>query len=104
MFLRNRERIIKGLQDAGHEGLINYMVQQVQQFDFQNEGFAMRYKLSDDPEEMRALEEELLTAILDRVPAERRLRGLPPSEIVDALSEEDAVRFRELLDRKLNRN
>jgi hypothetical protein len=37
---------------------------------------------------------------MDNVPPEERLRGLSPEEVVSALSEDDAVRVREILNRK----
>ena len=76
----------------------------------------MEHRYSD--ENMAQLEEELLTKVLEGVPAERRLRGLPteerlrglrprerlqglsPEEVAAALSDEQAARLRELLERK----
>ncbi len=65
--------------------------------------FAIKYRLSDSLDEMRELEEALLTVILKNVPAERRLRGLSLKERLAGLSEEETVKLRELLDRKQGR-
>jgi len=117
VFLRDRRRIIETLAQTGHETLLRYMVQQIEQFG-SREGFAMQHGVSDDLQEMQELGEELLTKILERVPAERRLRGLlpedvlralppeerlrglSPEELVAGLTEEQTSRLRELLDRK----
>ncbi len=44
----------------------------------------MQHKFSEN---LREVEEELLTKVLEAVPAERRLRGLPPEDLVAGLSE-----------------
>jgi hypothetical protein len=57
------------------------------------------------------LEEELQTAVLDAIPVEKRLEGLTPDEVLRrftpeelaaGLSEEQAARLRELLERRQN--
>jgi hypothetical protein len=71
-----------------------------------------------DTEHMGELAEELQTAVLEAIPVEKRLRGLPaedrlrglspeevlrrytPEELAGGLSEEQAARLRELLERK----
>ncbi len=121
VFLKDRERIIEELGRTGHGALVHYMVQQIQQFRTSGKDFAMQHGLSDNLEELQELEEELLSKVLEAVPAERRLRGvppeerlrglppeevlrvLPPEELAAAMSEEQAARFRELLDRKQGR-
>jgi ribosome-binding protein aMBF1 (putative translation factor) len=45
-------------------------------------------------------DDALQNAVLEAIPAEKRLRGLSPEELAESLSEEQAVRLRELLDRK----
>ena len=106
VFLNNRRRIIDELDGAGHRALLHYMLQQVQQFDSLGKDFAMQHAFSEDLQEV---EEDLLTKILEAVPVERRLRGLPlgevlhalpQEELVAALGAEEAARLRELLDRK----
>ena len=79
----------------------DYMVQQIQQF-HRRRILPCNTALSEDL--MQELEEELLTKILEAVPAERRIAGLPPEELVAALSEEEAARVRELLERKQSRS
>ena len=73
------------------------MLQQIQQFRHLGEDFAMQHK---DSEYLGELEEELQTAVLEAIPAERRLRGLSPEEVVASLSEEQLARLRDLLERK----
>jgi len=55
------------------------------------------------------LEDELQTAVLDAIPVEKRLQGLSPGEVLlrftpegfaAGLSEEQAARLRELLERR----
>ena len=78
------------------------------------EDFAVQHK---DSEYLGELEEELQTAVLEAIPVEKRLRGLPPEErlrglspeevlrrftpeeLAAGLSEEQAARLRELLER-----
>ena len=98
VFLKNRERIIDKLNDAGHGPLVRYMVQQ---FHTIRENFAVQHGLSDDLQEMEALEEELLTKILDGAPTNGEAGGgLSPEQRLAGISDEDAARLRELLDRK----
>jgi hypothetical protein len=70
------------------------------------EEFAMQHA---DTETMSALEEELQTAVLEAIPVEKRLRGLSPEEVLQrftpeqvagGLSDEQAARLRELLERR----
>ncbi len=72
------------------------LVQQVQQFR-DEEDFAMQQKLLETLEQF---DEELVTRMLEELPAERRLRGLPLEERLAGLNDEDVARLRELLDRK----
>jgi hypothetical protein len=103
--------------------LVEWMVQQVRQFD-PEEDSAVQQALSENLEE---LQEQLLTKMLERTPRERllqvlspeerlrglppeeRLRGLPPEERLRGLSpeqrlaglsEQEAARMRELLERR----
>ena len=78
VFLNDRGRIIEELERSGHEALLRYMVQQIKQFHSRGEGFAMQHGLSDDLREMQEVEEDLLTKILEAVPAERRMRRAVP--------------------------
>jgi hypothetical protein len=86
--------------------LLYYMLQQVQQVRSLGEDFAMQHK---DSEYLGEVEEELQTAVLEAIPAEKRLLGLPPEarvrglspeELLGGLSEEQAARLRELLERR----
>ena len=72
-----------------------YMVQQVKQFRSE-EDFAMQQALSENLEQF---EEELLTKMLEELPAERRFRGLSLEELAAALSDEEAAHLHELLQR-----
>jgi hypothetical protein len=112
VFLNDRGRIIERLERTGHDALLRYMVQQIKQFQSRGEGFAMQHGLTDDTQEMQEVAEELLTKILEWVPAERRMRGfspeervrgLPPEELAAGLTGEQAARLREILDRKQGR-
>ena len=115
VFLNEHERIIEQLTRTGHGMLLCYMLQQIEQFRSLGEDFAMQHA---DTEYMGELEEELQTAVLEAIPIEKRLRGLPPEErlrglsseeillrftpekFADGLSEEQAARLRELLERR----
>ncbi len=100
-FLHDRRSIIDKLARKGHGALAHYhyMVQQVQQFR-DEEDFAMQQALSETLEQF---DEELVTRMLEELPAERRLRGLPLEERLAGLTDEDVARLRELLDRKKRR-
>ena len=69
---------------AGHVALLYYMLQQVQQFRSLGEDFAMQHK---DSEYLGEVEEELQTAVLEAIPAEKRPRGLLPEERLRGLEE-----------------
>ena len=92
-----------------------YTLQQIEQFRSLGEEFVMQHA---DTEYMGELEEELQTAVLEAIPVERRLRGLSPEEVLrrfsprevlgrftpeelaGGLSDEQAERLRELLERR----
>jgi len=115
VFLDEHERIIEQLKRSGHAHLLSYMLQQIQQFRHLGEDFSMQHK---DSEYLGELEEELQTAVLEAIPAEKRvhglspderlhglspderLRGLSPEEVAAGLSEEQLARLRELLERE----
>ena len=107
VFLNDRQSIIEKLACGGQGALarFRYMVQQVQPFRSE-EDFAVQQALSEN---LKQFEDDLVTKMLEELPAERRLRGLsaqellralPPEEFVAGLSEEEAAKLRELLDRK----
>ena len=116
VFLSEHERIISELRNAGHGALLAYVLQQIQQFRTLGEDFAMQHT---DTQYLGPLEEELLTAVLQAAPVEKRLeglsaeervrglapeervRGLAPEELAAGLTPEQAARLRELLERKL---
>jgi hypothetical protein len=86
--------------------LLCYTLQQIEQFRSLGEEFAMQHA---DTETMGELEEELQTAVLEAIPVERRLRGLSPEEVLrrftpeqvaGGLSDEQAARLRDLLERR----
>ena len=106
VFLSEHERIISRLRNTGHAVLLAYMLQQVHHFRTQGEDFAMQHT---DTQFLGPLEEELLTAVLQAAPVEKRLEGLSPEEVLRrytpeefaaGLTEEQAARLRELLNRK----
>jgi hypothetical protein len=101
--------------------LLCYTLQQIEQFRSLGEEFVMQHA---DTEYMGELEEELQTAVLEAIPVERRLRGLrrrtlapaeerlrglspeevlrrfTPEQVAGGLSDEQAARLRELLERR----
>ncbi len=117
VFLDDRESIIKRLVSGGQGPLVHFMVQQIRQFDTE-EDFARQQALSEN---LAELADELFTKMLEGAPAEQRLRGLSlqerlrglspeellrelsPEELAAALSDEKAARLRELLERKQGR-
>jgi len=101
VFLSDRGSIIDLLKQSGHGVLLQYMMQQIHQFDSLGEAFAMQH---GSTENMKEVEEDLLTAILEDLPPERRVRGLSPEELAGALNAEDAARLRELLEKKRHDN
>ena len=109
VFLNDRGRIIEKLGRTGHGPLVRYMLQQIRQFRTLGKDFAMQHALSENLEE---LEEELLAKFLQTVPADQRVRGLPPEELlrvvppeefVAGLTEQQAAQLRELLERRQRR-
>jgi hypothetical protein len=105
VFLDEHERIIAELRATGHDLLLCYVLQQVARFRKMGKEFAMQHAGTEYLDEV---EEELQT-IMDGMPVENRLRGLPadevlrrftPEELAEGLSEEQAARLRELLDRR----
>jgi hypothetical protein len=106
VFLKEHERIIEQLTRTGHGVLLCYTLQQIEQFRSQGKEFVMQHA---DTEYMGELEEELQTAVLETIPVERRLRGLSPEEVLrrftpeqvaGGLSDEQAARLRDLLERR----
>ena len=69
--------------------LLYYMLQQVQQFRSSGEDSAMQHK---DSEYLGEVEEELQTAVLEAIPAEKRLAGLLPEERLRGLLPEERLR------------
>ena len=91
VFLGEHERIISELRNTGHGALLAYVLQQIQQFRRLGEDFAMQHT---ETQYLVPLEEELLTAVLQVAPVEKRLEGLSPEERgdVQGLSPEDRLR------------
>jgi hypothetical protein len=86
--------------------LLCYTLQQIEQFRSLGEEFVMQHA---DTEYMGELEEELQAAVLAAIPVEKRLRGLSPEEVLrrftpeqvaGGLSDEQAARLRDLLERR----
>jgi hypothetical protein len=105
VFLDEHERIVGPLRETGHELLLCYVLQQVAQFRNMGKEFAVQHAGTEYLDEV---EDELKT-ILDGMPVELRLRGLSPEEILrgltpeefaDQISEEQASRLCEALDRR----
>jgi hypothetical protein len=126
-FLKDRERIIEQLTRTGHGLLLWYVLQQIEQFRRKGKEFAMQHA---GIEYMSQLEEELQMAVLETIPAEKRLRGVPteerlrgvpteerlrglspeevlrrfsPEELAGGLTDEQVAQLRELLDRRQKR-
>ncbi len=106
VFLKEHERIIQQLTRTGHGMLLCYTRQQIEQFRSLGEEFVMQHA---DTEYMGELEEELQAAVLAAIPVEKRLRGLSPEEVLrrftpeqvaGGLSDEQAARLRDLLERR----
>ena len=74
---------------TGHDRLLWYALQQIEQFRKMGREFAMQHA---DTEYMGDLEEELQTAVLETIPVEKRLRGLPPEERLRGLPPEERLR------------
>jgi hypothetical protein len=89
VFLNEHERIIEQLTRTGHGMLLCYTLQQIEQFRSLGEEFAMQHA---GTECMGELEEELQTAVLEAIPAERRVRGLPAEERLRGLPAEERLR------------
>ena len=82
------------------------MLQQIQQFRRLGEDFAMQHT---DTQYLEPLEEDLLTSVIQAAPVEKRLVGLSaeevlrrftPEQVAAGLTDEQAARLRELLERK----
>jgi hypothetical protein len=89
VFLKDRERIMEQLTRTGHMALLYYMLQQVQQFRSLGEDFAMQHK---DSEYLGEVEEELMSTVLEAIPAEKRLRGLSAEEVLRRFTPEEVLR------------
>jgi hypothetical protein len=94
-FLNDRQSIIEKLAHSAYADLVQYMVQQVEQFRSE-EDFAMQQVLSENLKEFSA---KLRAKFLEETPVEERLRGLSPEELLAGLSAEERARLRELLER-----
>ncbi|MGH7200742.1 MAG: hypothetical protein ACREJB_09070 [Planctomycetaceae bacterium] len=106
VFLRERRRIMEELSASGHEAVLHYVMQQVQQFRVLGEGFAMQH--TDTQEMDRLVQEyrqkfwELLTPEerLEGLSADERLEGLSADEILRGLDEQQRERLRLLLEQR----
>jgi hypothetical protein len=122
VFLRRSPTIIKELVAAGHGGVLQYMVQQVRQFEAAGEEFTRQHRESEvmrresknwikeflkslSPEERleglspeKRLEGLSPEKRLEGLPPEKRLEGLSPEEILKSLTPKKAARLRRLLE------
>lgn len=73
VFLHEHERIIEQLTRTGHELLLCYTLQQIEQFRNRGEDFAMLHAGTEYLEEL----EDELQKVLDTISVEKRLRGCP---------------------------
>ena len=106
VFLSDHRRIISQLRNSGHVMLLAYALQLIHYFRTLGEDFAMQHT---DTQYLGPLEDELLSAVLQAAPVEKRLAGLSPEEVLRrctpeelaaGLTDEQAARLRELLERK----
>jgi hypothetical protein len=88
-FLRETRRIMDQLSTAGYAPLMQYVVQQIEQFHEARESFAMHHK---DTQVMEEVFRDAKEAVLKMLTVEERLRGLPPEERVRGLPPEERVR------------
>lgn len=104
VFLRDRGRIIRELQAAGHAPVLYYVAQQIQQFRQFGEEWIMQFP---NVEELDKMEAELKRAFLagcsleerlEGLLPEERLAGLSPEERLAGLSPEERRRLKQLLD------
>ncbi|MGH7202121.1 MAG: hypothetical protein ACREJB_16065, partial [Planctomycetaceae bacterium] len=79
VFLRERRRIMEELSTGGHEIVLQYVMQQVQQFHTLGEGFAMQHT---ETQQMDRLLQEYRKKFLEQLSSEERLEGLSPEEIL----------------------
>ena len=64
----------------------------------------MEHVVSDDLQAMRAIKEDIITVLLERVPPERKLRGLTPRDRIAGMSDEEKKQLRELLEQDSEAN
>jgi hypothetical protein len=98
VFLKEKSRIIHELKERTSESVLNYTLQQVQQFAAATKGIPMQHMSASDAEEMQELVKELRAAILPDIPVEERLRGIPVEKIFENLDERGLARMRKLLE------
>jgi hypothetical protein len=106
-FLNDPESIIERLAHEGKAAMLrcHYMVQNVKQF-HEWEKLSMQQAVT---ETLERFDERLLEKLLEELPAEKRLRGLspeevlrvfPPEQFLAGLSNDERARFFELLERQ----
>ena len=89
VFLRDRRRIIDRMKQAGHDRLLQYVIQQLSQFRSAGKEFTMQHA---DTETMDATFEELRAQIIKEAPPEELLRVLSPEERLSVLSPEELAK------------
>ncbi len=83
LILQDPRAIMKVLSESGHTALLYYILQQIQQFQFRREDFAMQHTAV---EYMDEVSEELKASVIAAIPAKDRLRGLTAEQILECVS------------------
>ncbi|MBW3600766.1 MAG: hypothetical protein KY475_26310 [Planctomycetes bacterium] len=114
-FLRDAKPIIERWCATGHAEIVDFIVQQIEQFKRRGESFTMQHK---DAQVMERTWEEFQAAAiaaaspekrleglspekrLEGLSPEKRLEGLSPEDVLKGLSEADRKRLRELLEQQ----
>jgi hypothetical protein len=86
--LKERRRVLRELRLGGHEELLVYMAQQIQQFHVAGEEFAMQHLGTQELEQMK---HDLWREIRDEMTPQERLEGLSPEERLEGLSPEELL-------------
>ena len=88
VFLRETRRIIEEWKQSGHDDVLFYVMQQVEQFQRMGEAFDMQHKES---EKMRQTLEELKAAVFAEIPTEEILRRISPEDLLKRISPEQII-------------
>jgi hypothetical protein len=85
VFLKRSRSIIGELVAAGHGSVLQYVIQQVRQFEEAGEEFTLQHR---EVEIMRRESKTWMDAFLKSIPPEKRLEGLSPEKRLEGLSAE----------------